>query len=143
CVAGVTEGGEKRSECIGDIQDGAVSTLPVVQGAWGFLTPPIMAGPPITNTSYSLIAAGKAHTCATNGRGIACWGDNARGQLDGVGTSTAFGGVGLDESLITHLSVGATFSCAGTVADVWCWGDRDRWTPETFADPMMAGAVQP
>lgn len=72
------------------------------------------------------VGAGEQHTCVRKtDRTVACWGDNARGQL-GDGTTTARAapaaviGLGTD---IVELAVGRFFSCARhATGKVSCWG---------------------
>jgi Regulator of chromosome condensation (RCC1) repeat len=142
CISGLTENGVKQSECFGDSGNLAVAGGVVAFGDWGFLTPSSVG---VAN--YSLIAAGKTHTCGSPGRGITCWGENDRKQLDGTGLATHIADVGLDGGILTHLTAGAFASCAATTGtvttpDVWCWGDPSQWAAETFADPTLAGTPQ-
>jgi len=71
-----------------------------------------------------LLSAGATHTCANTGRGVACWGANANGQLgDGTTTfrATPVYPAGVDGTI--SLAAGISHTCAvradGTVR---CWG---------------------
>jgi hypothetical protein len=62
-------------------------------------------------------SAGGSHSCAIRADGaLACWGDDSKGQLDGVPSGT-----------FTAVSAGAAHTCAirtdGTLA---CWGDDSK-----------------
>ena len=72
------------------------------------------------------VGAGEQHTCVRKAdRTVACWGDNAQGQL-GDGTKTARSapaaviGLGTD---VVELAVGRFFACARhATGKVSCWG---------------------
>jgi alpha-tubulin suppressor-like RCC1 family protein len=88
------------------------------------------------------VAAGAQHTCAiTSGRGVVCWGDNAKGQIgrgntmgDGsdmnrifmVAMATPVGPQnGAPLAGIDQISSGDLFTCAhATTGSVSCWGDN-------------------
>jgi hypothetical protein len=80
-----------------------------------------------TMTSYSAIAAGRAHTCAIRASdGVAvCWGANGVGQL-GRGTFGDSSDVPmpvLGGQRFTQLSTSADFTCGLTTGGtIYCWG---------------------
>ncbi|MEZ4337284.1 MAG: hypothetical protein R3B82_11715 [Sandaracinaceae bacterium] len=71
------------------------------------------------------LAAGDYHTCALrHGGGVACWGDDAAGQL---GDGEPIGGrsavpVELDLEGVTALAAGGLHTCAATPEGTFCWG---------------------
>ena len=81
---------------------------------------------PVMADGARQIAAGSGHACAvTAAGGVACWGDNADGQLgDGTTTdrSTPTAVIGLT-SVVTGIAEGGYHSCALTTGGgVVCWG---------------------
>ncbi|HUB10076.1 MAG TPA: RCC1 repeat-containing protein [Myxococcales bacterium] len=73
------------------------------------------------------ICAGNEHACAVLGDGsVACWGDNAQGQLgDGTTASSPVpvAVVGL-AGAATAVACGGQHSCAIAGGDAYCWGDN-------------------
>ncbi|MEA2699194.1 MAG: hypothetical protein QOI66_3465 [Myxococcales bacterium] len=82
------------------------------------------------------MSAGEAHTCATVGDGVKCWGDNAHGQLgvgDGnprgvapaqMGDNLPFVALGPGDQ-VRAVAAGGTHSCALLITgQVKCWGDN-------------------
>jgi alpha-tubulin suppressor-like RCC1 family protein len=87
------------------------------------LTPVAVSG---LSNDVQAITGGGDHSCAlTNGGGVQCWGDNARGQLgDGTTTDrlTPVGVSGLSSG-VQAVTAGNVHSCALTNAGgVQCWG---------------------
>ena len=62
-------------------------------------------------------SAGGTHSCAIRGDGaLACWGDDSKGQLDGIPAGT-----------FTAVSAGGAHSCAIRVGGALvCWGDDSK-----------------
>ena len=86
------------------------------------LTPTRVAGAPLTS---SAVSAGDQHTCMTTTAGaLACWGDNARGQL-GDGTNDRrllpVPVIGLGSG-VTVVSAGVLHTCAVRAGATLCWG---------------------
>jgi alpha-tubulin suppressor-like RCC1 family protein len=81
----------------------------------------------ICEGTFVALAAGDAHTCATDDSGaVFCWGANSEGQL-GDGTTdrspSPVAVVGLPSSPAVQLAAGEAFSCARLASgEVWCWG---------------------
>ena len=63
------------------------------------------------------MSAGGAHTCAIRvGGALACWGDDSKGQLDGIPAGT-----------FTAVSAGGAHTCAIRVGGALaCWGDDSK-----------------
>jgi hypothetical protein len=66
--------------------------------------------------STPTVSAGGTHTCATDGGGLSCWGDNSAGQLEGIPSGQ-----------FLAVSAGGKHSCA-IAADntLACWGDNSQ-----------------
>ncbi|MBI2396899.1 MAG: Ig-like domain repeat protein [Xanthomonadales bacterium] len=71
------------------------------------------------------LAAGQRHTCAARSDGrVACWGENANGQLgDDTQSSSNFPRTVVGIGQVTMLSAGLKHSCGGLdIGSTLCWG---------------------
>lgn len=77
-------------------------------------------------STFTGIAAGPRHVCATTASDVRCWGNNDLGQAGGAGaalTPRALAGLPGPASAI---AVGLEHSCAIVGGAVWCWGSNAR-----------------
>ena len=88
-------------------------------------TPTIVSG-----LSADQLCLGNDFGCAVGGGALACWGNNALGQLGQGSLSPASSAMPLGITLpstevATQVSCGASVACARTLAgNVYCWGDN-------------------
>jgi hypothetical protein len=97
--------------CWGDNSDGQVSPAP---GNWHLWHWYWHGG----GSDFLAASAGGAHSCAIRvGGALACWGDDSKGQLDGIPTGT-----------FTAVSAGGGHTCAIAVegGSLECWGDDSK-----------------
>lgn len=77
-------------------------------------------------TDWTSVSAGTYHTCATRAGRVACWGEDAYGQLgDGSAAASADPTPGLIASGATDwkkVDAGAFHTCAIRAAELACWG---------------------
>lgn len=102
---------------VGQLGDGRFQTDDAVDGV-------AVAG----LAEYGLIAAGAQFACfAPASGGVACWGNNARGQL-GDGTVAWHPTPQLvdDTGVWTDVAVGTQFSCGVRDAELRCWGRNEQ-----------------
>jgi hypothetical protein len=95
--------------CWGDDTAGQVSGAPGEWGEWHWY----WHG---ASSDFLAASAGGAHTCAiaVEGSSLECWGDDSKGQLDGI-----------PEGSFTAVSAGGAHSCAApAVGRLACWGDN-------------------
>lgn len=75
------------------------------------------------------VAVGRAHACATDGRGVWCWGENAEGELGTARVgSSPLAAVRVDAPFedVRALAAGAGFTCAlDASVGLWCWGRNE------------------
>jgi hypothetical protein len=79
-------------------------------------------------TGATAIAAGGHHSCVLLGGSVACWGDNAAGELgDGTTTSSPIPVAVRGISTAVSITAGYFHSCA-TLRDgrTVCWGDNSH-----------------
>jgi len=89
---------------------------------------------PVSVTGLSLpaiaLTAGSHHSCAVlQGGGIACWGDNDRGQLGDDTRDDRSSPVAVEalNDTITKVAAGRYHTCAlATDGDIHCWGSSSR-----------------
>jgi alpha-tubulin suppressor-like RCC1 family protein len=92
------------------------------------------------------VATGDAHTCVLRSGGtVACFGNNAQGQL---GLPSVSGAQGYAEELsmsgVSSLAAGAVHTCAVASGKVYCWGDNNSGQLGTqAASPVTAPAEVP
>lgn len=96
-----------------------------------------------TDVTLRNLAAGWAHTCGLDDRGLAyCWGANARGELgDGTFVDRAAPVPVADGRQFVDLSAGPGLSCGLTTSGAaYCWG-IGRPTPKAISSPLMLRAL--
>lgn len=73
----------------------------------------------------SLLAAGRAHTCALVGSNVRCWGGNARGQLGNASTTPSALPVTAAHTFsgANFIAAGEDRTCAIDAGGAFCWGD--------------------
>jgi alpha-tubulin suppressor-like RCC1 family protein len=89
----------------------------------------------------SILSAGRYHTCSLDAEGrVACWGDNAQGQLGVEGLSESGLPVPLETELrFTTLSAGSYHTCGLTLdGEAYCWGGSELGELGTPAQDMCA-----
>jgi len=100
------------------------------------------SGVPLVTPGADTILAGGRQTCALLSSGsVACWGDNALGQLGNASTDSSpspvfVSGIGEETA---EVAAGASHGCAATLSGrVLCWGDNEHgqlgngaWGPGT------------
>ena len=97
--------------CWGDNTDGQVSGAPGEWHIWHWY----WHG---AGSNFLAAAAGGAHSCAIRvGGTLVCWGDDSKGQLDGIPAGT-----------FTAVSAGGAHTCAIAVegGSLECWGDDSK-----------------
>jgi alpha-tubulin suppressor-like RCC1 family protein len=115
-VCGIRQG---ALYCFGGNWDGQLG-----DGTFTDSAEPIQVGTASNWVDVSASKGAAGHTCAVNADGeLACWGDNAHGQL-GDGTTEArttphtLAGVGW-----TAVSTGTGYTCGVMNGGLYCWGD--------------------
>jgi alpha-tubulin suppressor-like RCC1 family protein len=90
------------------------------------------AGPVMSPRSTGLgmatiLALGRAHSCAANAAEVYCWGGNDAGQLGNGGTTSTYVRQEVGLATVTELSSRWDHTCA-VLADqtIRCWGLNDR-----------------
>ncbi|HVS14811.1 MAG TPA: GH25 family lysozyme [Thermoanaerobaculia bacterium] len=112
--------------CWGDALDGQLGVDPATLAERHLGRPTRAAAGPVPGApALASLTAGWVHTCGlTHEGGVACWGDNALGQLGREGTAAVDAAPVAGLADVSALSAGGLHTCAvdgaGAIA---CWGD--------------------
>ena|GEM_PF-3438335 len=110
--------GSGAVRCVGDGDDGSLGR--------GDRLDARTYGPVMDTSTFTALAAGPRHVCATTASDVRCWGHSNVGQAGGAGaalTPTVIFGL---PGAASAVAVGLEHSCAIVSGAVWCWGSNAR-----------------
>lgn len=116
--------------CFGDNSSGQVDP--------GLVMPTAPATPASWIPDANHVGVGVAHSCATDGVNLVCWGSNGSSQLTGAAAGP--GPITFAAGAVTAMTTGGSHGCVLASGMLLCWGSNNQG--QLAQDPTLVPVVE-